>query len=206
MPFYGVITFIGYTILVPLQNLWFNRQQTWSFISEGVFLFSYLILVLIGCYLYYISDIINGDYSFTKYVLGVYFPISFILLPVLIVLRWFFFKKNPTILTEKIRLLGENKLDSLFISIAELVAVSSADNYVEVSYLIDGALQKKLLRNTLKNISTQVPALRQTHRSHLINPQHLVEWKDSKTILVNQLEIPVTKTYKDSILELQIRP
>ena len=99
---------------------------------------------------------------------------------------------------------GENKRDVLRINLSDLVCVSSADNYVEVSYLIGGKLHKKLLRVTLKNIHPQVPSLLKTHRSFLINPSHFKDWKNANTIHLSQIEVPVSKNYKKDVLALNI--
>ncbi|MBR9844680.1 MAG: LytTR family transcriptional regulator [Algicola sp.] len=97
---------------------------------------------------------------------------------------------------------GDNKLDVLKLHTEELVAVSSADNYVEVNYLNNGKLQKKLLRNTLKAVQVDVPFLLKVHRSHLINPSHFKAWNGSNMIILTQMEIPVSKTYKAALLDL----
>jgi len=160
------------------------------------------IIVLIGSYIYYKSSIVNGDYSFTKFTFEVYYPIFFILLPVIIFAKWFLNKKGVHKSAEKIILKGDNKLDILQIESSDLVCVSSADNYVEVSYLINGVLHKKLLRATLKNMELQLPELLKVHRSHLINPDHFKEWKSPTKILVTGIEVPVSKNYKNDVLSL----
>lgn len=206
MPFYGVITFVGYMALIPFQNKIHQLKGEWTILYEILFLIALNLLVCVMCFQYYRTDFIRGDFSFSKFVLGVYYPIFFVLLSVLIILRWFLFKRTAKTESEKIIISGENKLDTLRIQPNELVAVSSADNYVEIHYLKNGQVEKKLIRSTLKKISTEHPELLQTHRSHLINPIHLTEWKDSKTIILGDLQIPVTKTYKESILASQSRP
>lgn len=206
MPLYGVITFIGYLLLIPTQNAIFNYTNKWTILHEVLFMVTFNIIVSLGCYLYYQTDYVRGDYSFGEFVLGIYYPIFFVLLSILIVLRWFLFRQTAKSESDKIIIKGDNKLDTLSIHAQDLVAVSSADNYVEINYLKNGELSKKLIRSTLKKISVEHPELLQTHRSHLINPIHITEWKDSKTLVLRDLHIPVTKTYKDSILDAQTRP
>ena len=62
-----------------------------------------------------------------------------------------------------------------------------------MSYLNQGELQKKLLRNTLKTIQIDIPILLKVHRSHLINPSHFKAWKGTSSIILTQMEIPVSK-------------
>jgi len=206
MPFYGVITFLGYLLLIPIQNAFFNQTNKWTILHEVVFIVLFNVIVCLGCYWYYQTDYIRGDYTFREFVMGIYYPIFFVLLSILIVLRWFLFRQTAKSESDKIMIKGDNKLDTLSIELKELVAVSSADNYVEINYLKNGELTKKLIRSTLKKMSVEHPELLQTHRSHLINPNHITEWKDSKTLILGDLIIPVTKTYKDSILDAQTRP
>lgn len=206
MPFYGVITFICYIALIPIQNKVHQLTEKWTFVYELVFLSVFNIIGCLGCFMYYKTDIIRGDFSFREFILGVYYPIFFVLLSILIILRWFLFKQTAKSESDKITISGDNKLDTLRIKPHELVAVSSADNYVEIHYFKNDQIEKKLIRSTLKKISAEHPELLQTHRSHLINPMHLTEWKDSKTVILGDLQIPVTKTYKESILATQNRP
>jgi len=202
LPFYGVIYFLGYAILIPPQNWIFKKMGKWTVFSEVLFIVFLNILSLIGCYLYYTTDIINGTYSFSKFTLEVYYPTLLIILPILILSRWYLGKKATQVNSDKVILTGSNKLDVLQILLADLVCIASADNYVEVSYLIHKELHKKLLRITLKNIHPQVPGLLKVHRSYLINPSHFKEWKDSSTIFLTQLEVPVSKNYKKDVLKL----
>jgi uncharacterized membrane protein YhdT len=206
MPPYGLITFLGYMVLIPIQNKLYYKSHQWTLLYEVLFLIAYNIIVCVACLSYYQTDNIRGNYSLPEFILGIYTPIFFVLLSILIILRWFLFKQTAKTESNKITIFGDNKLDTLRIREEDLVAVSSADNYVEISYLKNDELAKKLIRTTLKKISTELPNLVQTHRSHLINPSHFSEWKDSKTIVVGQLNIPVTKTYKETILSLQTRP
>jgi len=202
MPIYGVISFIGYIVLVPLQNRIYQKLHAWTFPLEVVVIILFNIIVLIGNYFYYKSSIVNGDYSFVKFTLEVYYPIFLILLPILLFSRWFLNKKVVNQNSDKIILTGENKLDTLRINLLDLVCISSADNYVEVSYLMRNELHKKLLRITLKNIHRQAPSLMKTHRSYLINPVHFKDWKNTNTIHLTQIEVPVSKNYKKDVLAI----
>lgn len=207
MPIYGVISFIGYIILVPLQNWVFKKLSRWTLYLEILVIILFNAIVLIGSYFYYKSDIINGEYSFTKFTFEVYYPIFLIILPILLFTRWFLNKKAVHQKSDKIVLTGDNKLDVLQISLSDLVCISSADNYVEVSYLTENELRKKLLRITLKNVHPQVPSLLKVHRSYLINPTHFKDWKNVNTIHLTQIEVPVSKNYKKDVLDkLIIRP
>jgi len=202
MPIYGLISFVGYIILVPLQNWLLKKLVQWTLILEVLLIVLYNTLVLVGSYFYYKSSIVNGDFSFSKFTLEVYYPIFLFLLPILIFSRWYLNKKAIQKKSNTIILTGENKLDVLQINLSDLVCISSADNYVEVSYLVKNELNKKLLRITLKNMHPQVPSLVKVHRSYLINSSHFKDWKNASTIYLTQTEVPVSKKYKKDVIEI----
>lgn len=202
MPFYGLIAFIGYLSLIPIQNWGYKRIHQQSIPFEILIIVLFNILVLLGSYTYYKSGIVNGDYSFAKFAFEIYYPIFLILLPIIIFGRWVIHKKIVSPNSEKIILRGANRLDVLQIHHTDLICISSADNYVEVSYVSNGILKKKLLRTTLKNMALQFPELVKVHRSHLINPIHFKEWKNAQTLLLHQMEVPVSKGYKQNVLTM----
>jgi hypothetical protein len=202
MPMYGLIAFLGYMLLIPFQNWAYKKMDKPSISFEILIILLFNILVLLGSYLYYKSSIVNGDYAMMKFALVIYYPIFFILLPIIIFSRWFIRKKMAQRNSKKLLLTGANKLDILQIEEEDLICVSSADNYVTVAYLVNAKLYKKLLRTTLKNIEMQLPQLVKVHRSHLINPTHFKEWKNASTLLLTEIEVPVSKNYKKDILAM----
>lgn len=202
LPLYGLISFVCYSLLIPVQRWVFKVIGTWNLLLETGFIIIFNTCTFFGSYLYYKSSIINGAYSFSKFALEVYTPILIILLFILILSRWFVNTKIPNKERPKIILTGDNKRDFLQIPLEDLISISSADNYVEIHYLKESAIQKKLLRNTLKNMLDQEKSLMRVHRSHLINPFHFKEWKNGNTIIVHEIEVPISKNYKSDILAI----
>lgn len=206
LPPYGIISFFSYLILIPLQNWVFKKLGQWNALLESLLLLLFNILALAGSHLYYQSGIINGDYSFLKFTLEVYYPIFFILLPILLFARWYLTKKAAKQNSGNIVLTGENRLDVLQLKPSDLICISSADNYVEVTYQTKNGINRKLLRTTLKNIHAQKPELVKVHRSHVINRDHFKAWKDSNTISLTEIELPVSKSYKKNLVALDHSP
>jgi len=206
MPMYGLISFVAYMVLIPFQNMIFRKSGKWTIFLETILILLFNIIAFSGSYLYYKSGVVNGEYSFVRFALEVYYPIFFILLPMLIFARWYLNKKAPNQDSDKIVLKGENKLDVLQINFSDLICIASADNYVEINYLKNSSLSKKLLRNTLKNIHYDFPNLIKVHRSHLINPAHIREWKNSNLVSMTGMEVPVSKNYKQAIMNIQNSP
>ncbi|MEM6813325.1 MAG: LytTR family DNA-binding domain-containing protein [Bacteroidota bacterium] len=200
LPIYGLIASIGYMILIPAQNLIQKKTGQWNLMAEIVFIFIYNIVCLVGSYFYYTSEMINGTYTLFDFIFGQYYPIFLIMLPIIILMRWFLYKKKNYADSKTITIKGDNKLDFLTLEFTDLVCIRSADNYIEVNYIEDLQLKKKLLRSTLTSTHSEVPSLIQVHRSYLVNPTHLRSWKDSKTLNLTKMEVPVSKKYKDDVL------
>ena len=71
---------------------------------------------------------------------------------------------------------------------------------------MNGKLEKKLLRTTLKKAQIQLPQLVKVHRSHLINPIHFKEWKNANTLILTHTEVPISKNFKKNILNMNHSP
>ncbi len=206
MPMYGLISLVGYMMLIPIQNGVFRWLGRWNMVLETSFLIIFNVIILMGSFIYYKTDIINGLYSFRKFTLEVYYPIFLIVLPILLFSRWLLNRKAPNPLIEQIALIGDNKMDVLRLVPDDLICISSADNYVEVSYLHHDELSKKLIRSTLRKMQDQVPGLVKVHRSHVINPMHFKEWKDANSIILTHMELPVSKNHKKDLQTLGHSP
>lgn len=71
---------------------------------------------------------------------------------------------------------GQNAGEKLAIAVDEVLFLAAADNYVELHYLKDTAIQKKLFRNTLKVYEEQLsvePQFWRCHKSYVINLDHV---------------------------------
>ncbi len=90
----------------------------------------------------------------------------------------------------------------------DLLLLESTDNYVSVYFILENKVQRKLLRNTLKNIeeSLKESSTIRCHRSYMVNTLN-VEFvqKDGKklNIKVKMLEknIPVSQKYSSLFLD-----
>jgi DNA-binding LytR/AlgR family response regulator len=85
---------------------------------------------------------------------------------------------------------------------SDLVCVSNSQNYVEIFYIENEELKTKLIRSSLKKVDADFDFLTRVHRSHLINPSHFISWKNQNTISLTQIEIPISKNYKENITSL----
>lgn len=71
-------------------------------------------------------------------------------------------------MSRSIELNSENKTEKLELIVSDIAFIKSADNYVEIVFMEDNNLKKKLLRNTLKNIEQQLRPFSSFVRSHRI--------------------------------------
>ncbi|MEE4196784.1 MAG: LytTR family DNA-binding domain-containing protein [Bacteroidales bacterium] len=77
---------------------------------------------------------------------------------------------------KEIKILSSNKTDQLLVQPKNIVVIQSADNYIEIYFLANDTLEKKIIRNTLKDVELQL-ALHQSiircHRTTLVNIRYI---------------------------------
>jgi hypothetical protein len=198
---FSLLAFVCYGILAVLQKSVYKKTSIWNLVLEIGSIIFFFLIYLFGIYAFYKSPILKGGYSFAEFFSIIFIKIALILTPVIILARRYLIKLIPlkdNILT----FIGENKLDILKIKKADLVCISNAQNYVEIFYIENNKLHSKLIRSSLKRILEDFTFLVQIHRSHLINPIHFKSWRNSNMVILTQIELPVSKNYKESLLAL----
>ena len=198
---YSLIAVLGYLIIIPIQNKIFIKDSKWNLKLETALILLFYLLTLIPSYLYHKSDFTNGLYNLREFSANIFLPSIVVLTPLIIFARIHLIRlvdKADDYLIIK----GAYKLDYLKIKPANLVCVSSSKNYVDFYYLDNGILTKKMIRTSLKKIENDVPSLIRVHRSHLINSNHFLSWKNNNTLSLTQIEIPISKNYKEHIKSL----
>ncbi len=122
-------------------------------------------------------------------------------------------KENGTINLESPEMVvfrDEKGTMRITVKLTELLYLKAADNYVSVYYNHNDQVKKYLLRNNLKNVEGELanfPLVR-CHRSYMINFTKVKIIKRVKEGLLIELEsplsnieIPISKTYKDKVLK-----
>ncbi|WP_310555648.1 LytTR family DNA-binding domain-containing protein [Flavobacterium sp.] len=198
---FSIIAFLCYGLLAIIQKYTYQKLLKWNISLEIAFLILFFVFFLIGTYSYYKSPLLNGGYDFFKFFQVIILKVALILSPIIVLVRIYSTKLIP-LKNDNITIKGENKLDVLKINKLDLVCVSNSQNYVEICYIQNDKLKKKLIRTSLKKIQTNFDFLIQVHRSHLVNPAHFIAWKNQNTISLTQIEIPISKNYKQHILAL----
>lgn len=198
---FSIVTFLAYLAVILYQNLIYTKREKWDLILEISTYFIFFLVYVLLTFVFYKSPMIRGFYSFFEFLSKLIFGIFLILTPIIFVCRRYITNVIPDE-EEYIRIKGENKLDILQIKKTDLVCISNAQNYVEIFYLQQDKIKTKLIRTTLKKLQNDFKFLVQIHRSHLINPFHFKSWKDTNTILIHSIELPVSKSYKNHLFSL----
>ena len=198
---FSVLAFLCYSVLTFVQNRIYKKISKWNLGLEMGSIVFFFLIYLFGIYAFYKSPILKGGYSFYEFFLIIFIKVALILTPVVILARRYLIKLIP-VKDDVLTFIGENKLDILKVQKADLVCISNAQNYVEIFYIENEKLHSKLIRSSLKKILEDFTFLIQIHRSHLINPIHFKSWRNSNTVILTQIELPVSKNYKESLLTL----
>lgn len=97
----------------------------------------------------------------------------------------------------------------LAVAFESVVYLESADNYIEINYLLQGKMEKFMLRNSMKRTELELTdtAIQRCHRSYMVNYEHVISLhKDGDDFFVEldvpeTKRIPVSKTYVQKATE-----
>lgn len=158
----------------------------------------------------FINDLI---YSLKYTLLGIFLPYSFAILIIYYKNQSKEIKDLQNRMSKPMekRLIGfkdENDKIKFSVLTKDLLLLESTDNYVSVFYVLENKVQRKLLRNTLKNLedSLKENSIIRCHRSFMVNSQN-VEFvqKEGKKLLIKvkllEKNIPVSQKYSSLFLE-----
>ncbi len=181
----------------------------WLFIEIGL-----ISLVYIFLYGNPIGNFFNDFIFSLKYtLLGICLPYSFAILII--------YYKNQRAEIESLqnkiskpaekRLLvfkDENEKIKFSVLAKDVLLLESTDNYVSVFYILENKVQRKLLRNTLKNLEEMLKenSIIRCHRSFMVNTQNVdFVQKDGKkiNIKIKQMDksIPVSQKYSSLFID-----
>jgi DNA-binding LytR/AlgR family response regulator len=126
-------------------------------------------------------------------------------------------KKIDHILTTKeesidpsklISFVGQGSRDKISLAVSSFLYGRAQDNYVELYYMEQESLKKFLIRASLNKLieSIEHQAILRSHRSYMVNLYHVKSVKGGQNEFSLYLDpfdkaIPVSKTYKDIILD-----
>jgi DNA-binding LytR/AlgR family response regulator len=105
---------------------------------------------------------------------------------------------------------SNNLNESLELPVKSLFYIASADNYVDVCYLNNDVIKRKLLRNTLRNIDmnfSNIPEIIRCHKSYIVNTMNVESIRGNSAgykLLLRGVDfsIPLSRRYNESILNI----
>ncbi len=108
----------------------------------------------------------------------------------------------------KVNIPSRNKSEELKIDINDLLAIKAVENYVEVYLRKENLIEKKVIRNSLKEVEESLAAfnsIKKCHRSYLVNLKQVAEFSGNAQGLTIDfgdkldLGIPVSRSYVKAI-------
>lgn len=203
---YKSLLLVGYgfvTLVVLGFNMYFLpwifpkpfSESRWTILSEGLWLTWQILTIGVGNYLYSVYFNIahwSGIYGLLIFV-GFTFAIG--IFPVVIMIFFsynYWLRKNLAMAEEaagllaekkksagksgKITLYSENQQNQIQTTLQQLICIESESNYINAWCAEEGRIVKYVLRNTLKNIESQLSGfegLFRCHRAFIINMRHV---------------------------------
>ena len=199
----------------PLRNLFQIRHfKIKSYILWLVIETILISLVYIFLYGNPLGNFINDFVFSLKYtLLGICLPYFFALLIIYyknqrVEIRQLHDKVNQPAKTQLISFKDEYGKIKFSLQANDLLLLESTDNYVSVYFLSGGKMQRKLIRNTLKNLENILNdnSVIRCHRSFMVNTRNieLVHKKGKKLLIrIKEMEkdIPVSEKYSPLFID-----
>lgn len=223
---YGVVTSItlitNFTLFSKLFPNWFNIK-TWT-VSKNILYTTWMFFCIgLGNLIYSVSqDFLNFTWDDFLFYQGLTVMVGII--PVTLSTFIVYNKRlsdslkqvgelNSSIVKSeeshrKVNIPSRNKSEELKIDINDLLAIKAVENYVEVYLLKENLIEKKVIRNSLKEVEESLAAfnsIKKCHRSYLVNLKQVAEFSGNAQGLTLDfgdkldLGIPVSRSYVKAI-------
>lgn len=180
----------------------FKPAFTEMTVGKAILYLLFFFLCLVAANYFYKSFLEGFDsLSLSGFLVVAWRTFLIALVPVSFTVIWQYRRRREMQQT-KISIISENQNERLILPLHQLLFVEKADNYVEVHYLENNRVQKKLIRQTLTNLEQQAGAgqLIRCHRSYLVNLQHVKHAKGNSRgfrlyMHNHEKPIPVSRKY-----------
>jgi len=202
---FGIMIFCIYIIHSSIENiLYFKMGKVWM-VSYEIFT-TIIFCVFSGTVLYIYNTLFINQVNCTAEAYWFYLRVTIVymlpvFLPLMLYLRQKFGERIILRLSNTIILSGENKDEILRLEKDELLFIKAVENYVEICFINKNEkVISKTFRQTLSNVSEQLPFLEKCHRSYLVNTNNIITITGNSqsaklSFTVGQKEIPLSKTY-----------
>ncbi len=189
---FGGITFVLLglmRIIIPSIFSGTFSQEKWTINKEIIWAFIFVVFNSVA-FVFFARYV--GKISITFHIATIIVIITLIAIVILAVVNeYHFLKKQVQVLeTEtieykdeipaeenvRIEFESENKTEYFNLLLNQIILIKAANNYIEVIYLKEEKVRKKLIRNTLKNteiLFSKYPSMIRCHRSCIVNKIHI---------------------------------
>ncbi|MGB0431311.1 MAG: LytR/AlgR family response regulator transcription factor [Bacteroidia bacterium] len=228
---FGVVTIVFQGVLPFLFRLVFPNffnEERWTLGRNLLLTIAIVLAVVVGNFYWaylngFTSLSAKGLFMFLGYTFAVgVFPLSFLMLFEQNRLTKKYLNESASINAhiepeemvsfkdEKLSIKSEDGSEAVSINKEQFYYCKSADNYIELYYVIEGDLKKELFRNSLKDLENQLVEfsdLKRVHRSFLVNLNKVKSVDGNARGLKLKLgeglpEIPISRSKHDEILAL----
>ena len=168
-------------------------------------LFLYLIEIILGIQVTFLlfNYFWEGtEWSVAAYTYFLYEYPSMVIFSIIISGLIFWLKEKRQTTDDIIRISAENGKEFINVKPSEFLYLKSSGNYVEVFYLSNDALNKTLIRNSLKAVEQmhlQHRSIVRSHRSYLVNPSQIksvIRRKGKSELDLGHATIPISEKYE----------
>ena len=174
-----ILTILFFEWLIP--SIFPRFFQKWN-LGKAIIWYS-IVILFIGAVNFFYKSYLGGfaDFTWIEFfnVLGrvmvIAVTVSFFILGI-----WNYLnqrKLSMTTLNEEY-VVSSQTGQTLRLKLADILYITSDDNYVDIHYVENGARKKTLFRSSLKNVESQIvhrlSPIRRCHRQFLINTRHLI--------------------------------
>jgi len=230
---YGLVTFVVLVFDIFIVPSFFPslfREEKWTISREILLLIWIVITITIGNYLYSVLLSIVSWVGIKGFIVFLGFTLSIAIIPiigVIVISHNSMLRKNLKASTQlsqmimdkkgggvsnedKLVITSENRNQKIETSVSNLICIESEGNYVNTWFLEEGKIVRLLIRNTIKNIETQIMGagnLFKCHRAYIINLSHLEKVSGNSQGYRLQIryldkEVPVARNYSKSFREV----
>ena len=203
---YGIFIGILFITYGSLENRFYSaRNKVWTVSHE--ISSTLLFLLFSGTILYmYNRTIVNNFKDYTLWTYWRFLSVTVacmvpVFVPPMIYLRQKLGERIVPPAVNSFVLIGENKNEVLNLEKEQLLFIKAVENYVEICFTDkDQKAASLTFRQTLSNVSKQLPFLEQCHRSYLVNTTSVREILGNSqgaklAFKTSDKEIPLSKTY-----------
>jgi hypothetical protein len=229
---YGMVTFVVLCVdlfLVPFIFPSAFKEEKWTVSREIILLIWIVITIALGNYMYSVLLSIVSWVGIKGFLIFAGFTLCISIIPIIgvIVISYnAMLRKNlnaaiqlnqvimdkkgkGVINNDKLVITSENKNQKIETPASNLICIESEGNYVNTWFLQEGKIVRLLIRNTIKNIETQIQEAEnmfKCHRAFIINLSYVDKVMGNSQgyrLMVKYLdkEIPVARNYSKSFRE-----